>query len=33
MSAASLGVTDHGMLDFSKAISDGRAFSKKAVLA
>ena len=33
MSAASLGVTDHGMLDFCKAISDGRAFSKKAVLA
>jgi 50S ribosomal subunit-associated GTPase HflX len=28
MSAAALGVDNHGMLDFSKAIADGRAFGK-----
>jgi len=29
MSAASLGLQDHGMLDFSKALADGRVFSNK----
>lgn len=31
MSAAALGLEGHGMLDFMKAIADGRAFSKQAV--
>jgi GTP-binding protein len=29
MSAAALGIENHGMLDFSKAIADGRAFAKQ----